>query len=60
VAIQDAMSWLDYHLHEFRLTDPSGTLLSIGIPTDEQSPDRRPSATPEERPAPNGAASMFA
>lgn len=40
VAIQDAMGWLDYHLHEFRLTDPSGTLVSIGIPSDEESPDR--------------------
>lgn len=40
VAIQDAMGWLDYHLHEFRLTDPSGTLVSIGIPTDEESSDR--------------------
>ena len=24
VAIQDAMGWLDYHLHEFRLLDRGG------------------------------------
>jgi hypothetical protein len=40
VAIQDAMGWLDYHLHEFRLCDPSGALVSIGIPTGEEEPDR--------------------
>jgi hypothetical protein len=40
VAIQDAMGWLDYHLHEFRLLDDSGTLVSIGIPTGEEELDR--------------------
>jgi pRiA4b ORF-3-like protein len=34
VAIQDAMGWKDYHLHEFRLFDEAAqTLVSIGIPT---------------------------
>ena len=33
VAIQDAMGWLDYHLHRFRVLDPgSGTTLMLGIP----------------------------
>lgn len=41
VAIQDAMGWHDSHLHEFRLLDAaSGTLLSIGIPTGEESRDQ--------------------
>jgi len=36
VAIQDAMGWLDYHLHEFRLLDAAEQqVVSIGIPTDE-------------------------
>ncbi len=36
VAIQDAMGWLDYHLHEFRLLDPEEQqVVSIGIPTDD-------------------------
>ena len=56
---QGAMGWLDYHLHEFRLTDPSGTLVFIGIPTDEESPER-PSclagtfASPASSSAPGG------
>ena len=42
VAIQDAMGWLDYHLHEFRLLDRTQKeLVSIGIPIDEE-PDDRP------------------
>jgi hypothetical protein len=42
VAIQDAMGWLDYHLHEFRLLDPEETrVVSIGIPTEDQPSDRR-------------------
>lgn len=33
VAIQDAMGWLDYHLHEFTVVHPEdGTLARIGIP----------------------------
>jgi hypothetical protein len=42
VAIQDAMGWLDYHLHEFRLLGPEEKrVISIGIPDDEL-PDERP------------------
>jgi hypothetical protein len=41
VAIQDAMGWLDYHLHEFRLFDEaSQALVSVGIPTGEEEDDR--------------------
>ncbi len=41
VAIQDAMGWLDCHLHEFRLADPPGRrVVSIGIP-DEAVPEPR-------------------
>jgi hypothetical protein len=41
VAIQDAMGWKDYHLHEFRLFDEATqTLVSIGIPTGEEPQDR--------------------
>jgi hypothetical protein len=37
VAIQDAMGWLDYHLHAFRLPAPlAGEIVEIGIP----DPDR--------------------
>jgi hypothetical protein len=41
VAIQDAMGWRDYHLHEFELSDGSadGTV-TIGIPDDEWPEDR--------------------
>jgi hypothetical protein len=36
VAIQDAMGWKDYHLHEFVLVDSrSGRTRRIGIPDDE-------------------------
>jgi hypothetical protein len=35
VAIQDAMGWLDCHLHEFNVTDQSGDELRIGIPEDD-------------------------
>lgn len=36
VAIQDAMGWLDYHLHQFEMIDPStGMRVEIGIPEDE-------------------------
>lgn len=42
VAIQDAMGWEDYHLHEFRLVDPrTGRQIRIGIP-DEEFPEDRP------------------
>jgi hypothetical protein len=41
VAIQDAMGWLDYHLHEFRLLDATEqAVVSIGIPTDDDPEDR--------------------
>lgn len=41
VAIQDAMGWLDYHLHEFRLMDAAERrVVSIGIPSDEDPSDR--------------------
>jgi hypothetical protein len=32
VAIQDAMGWLDYHLHAFRVDTGGGQSVSIGIP----------------------------
>lgn len=42
VAIQDAMGWLDYHLHEFEVLDKkTERLVRIGIPDDEW-PDERP------------------
>jgi hypothetical protein len=37
VAIQDAMGWLDYHLHQFRLRDRStGALAEVGIPDPDE------------------------
>ena len=42
VAIQDAMGWEDYHLHEFIVRNPAtGAKESIGIP-DEDFQDERP------------------
>jgi hypothetical protein len=41
VAIQDAMGWEDYHLHEFTVPLESGGLRRIGIPDDE-FPKERP------------------
>ena len=36
VAIQDAMGWLDYHLHLFRMSRPgTGEVVRIGIPDDD-------------------------
>ena len=44
VAIQDAMGWQDYHLHEFRVLDPrSGTVMKLGIPDPDWDDD--PSVT---------------
>ena len=41
VAIQDAMGWKDYHLHEFVVAEPkTGRQKRIGIPDDEM-PDER-------------------
>ena len=46
VAIQDAMGWLDYHLHEFRFGGVSrDEALLIGIPSDyvwDDSPEVQP------------------
>lgn len=43
VAIQDAMGWRDYHLHEFRVLDlKTARMVRIGIPDDE-FPEERPS-----------------
>ena len=40
VAIQDAMGWLDYHLHVFRVPDPeTGEIDEIGIPDEEPFED---------------------
>jgi hypothetical protein len=37
VAIQDVMGWVDYHLHEFIVTDPlTKKKIRIGIPTEEE------------------------
>ena len=42
VAIQDAMGWLDYHLHEFTVIDPdTSSGIRLGLP-DEDFPDERP------------------
>ena len=36
VAIQDSMGWEDYHLHEFRIVEPTnGKEVKIGYPDDE-------------------------
>jgi hypothetical protein len=41
VAIQDAMGWLDCHLHEFCIVNPeTGLMESIGIPDEEDEWDR--------------------
>ena len=43
VAIQDAMGWLDYHLHLFRLSKPgSGEVVQIGIPDEDAFDDDEP------------------
>ena len=40
VAIQDAMGWKDYHLHEFVVIEPrSNRVVRIGIPDDEMPAD---------------------
>jgi len=41
VAIQDAMGWFDYHLHEFHVLDNGDRLKTIGIPIDEEPGQRR-------------------
>ena len=36
VAIQNSMGWVDYHLHEFEIVDPStGLMVNIGPPDDD-------------------------
>jgi len=41
VAIQDAMGWQDYHLHEFRVLDlKTSAMVRIGIPDDDFPEDR--------------------
>ena len=36
VAIQDCMGWLDYHLHAFRIVDPTSSQIEeIGIPDED-------------------------
>ena len=43
VAIQDAMGWEDYHLHEFEFTDPSTRIKTrIGIPDEESDSEILP------------------
>ncbi|MGH7655919.1 MAG: plasmid pRiA4b ORF-3 family protein [Gemmatimonadaceae bacterium] len=39
VAIQDAMGWVDYHLHLFRVANARGKLCEIGIPDDDPFQD---------------------
>lgn len=41
VAVQDAMGWLDYHIHEFQLRDPrSGADVIVGLPDADGWDDR--------------------
>src|SRR5881296_2865857 len=43
VALQDAMGWLDYHLHVFRLAEPgAGEVEQIGIPDDDRFEGDKP------------------
>jgi len=43
VAIQDAMGWLDYHLHVFNMPNPkTGTIDRIGIPLESEFEDATP------------------
>jgi hypothetical protein len=38
VAIQDAMEWMDYHLHEFKVKDPlTGASIFFGIPNEDDA-----------------------
>jgi len=40
VAIQDSMGWLDYHLHQFRIRNPTtGKMENIGIPDEDEFED---------------------
>ena len=43
VAIQDAMGWLDYHLHLFKIINPeTDKFVEIGIPDDDEFDDKYP------------------
>jgi hypothetical protein len=42
VALQDAMGWLDYHLHVFRVAGPGASEEQIGIPDDDPFEDEKP------------------
>ncbi len=54
VALQDAMGWLDYHLHIFRITNPETDQLDeIGIPDDEAFEDENPCLPGWELPVSN-------
>lgn len=45
VAIQDAMGWEDYHLHEFLLTNPTnGEPICMGIPFEDDIEEMNPEA----------------
>jgi hypothetical protein len=51
VAIQDAVGWLDCHLHEFRVVDPrSGTTMRLGIPDPDGFDERSVTADWTESP----------
>jgi len=50
VAIQDAMSWLDYHLHEFIIPHPeTGGKVRIGMITTEYDDDEEVLVDREEK-----------
>jgi hypothetical protein len=49
MATQDAMRWLDSHLHEFEVIDPQGQFRRIGMPLDDLD-DMRPCSAGREVP----------
>jgi hypothetical protein len=51
VALQDAMGWLDYHLHVFRVAGPDeGKVEQIGIPNDDPFEGEEPTLPGWETP----------
>ncbi|MFT5393314.1 MAG: hypothetical protein ACI8PT_003515 [Gammaproteobacteria bacterium] len=42
VAIQDAMRWLDYHLHQFHVPNEEAPSAVFGVPDDEGFAMREP------------------
>jgi Plasmid pRiA4b ORF-3-like protein len=50
VALQDAMGWLDYHLHVFRVAGPGASEEQIGIPDDAPFEDEKPTLPGWETP----------